>query len=87
MATETRSITGVDFASIPTKDLEESVAFYRDVLQLPLSVHRPERFFAEFETGNLTLNILESEKMGLGFEPNLNPLALHVEPSVASRLP
>ncbi|MDQ4041009.1 MAG: VOC family protein [Actinomycetota bacterium] len=31
-------ITGVDFVSVPTKDLDASVAFYGETLGLPRSV-------------------------------------------------
>ena len=34
---------------------------------------------AEFETGNLTLQMIESEAHGLEFHPNNHPIALHVE--------
>src|SRR4051812_17160487 len=47
-------VTGVDFVSIPTQDLERAVAFYGDTLGLERSVHRPEHGFAEFETGTVT---------------------------------
>jgi catechol 2,3-dioxygenase-like lactoylglutathione lyase family enzyme len=66
-------ITGTDFVAVPTTDLERSVAFFRDTLGLP------ERNFAEFETGNLTLNVLDPVKMGIGeFTPNRNHVSLHV---------
>ena len=66
-ATEARSIvTGVDFVSIPTSDLERAIAFYGETLGLHRSVHRPDRNFAEFETGTVTLNVLDPERMGIG---------------------
>ena len=61
----TRIITGVDFVGLPTHDLAAAVAFYGTTLGLPCSVYRPERNFAEFETGNLTLSIIDAERMGL----------------------
>lgn len=36
-------VTGVDYVSIPTRDLDRAVAFYGDTLGLPPSVHRPDR--------------------------------------------
>ena len=72
-------ITGTDFVMVPTGDLERSVAFYGDTLGLHRSVYMPERNFAEFETGNLTLNITDPVKMGIGeLSPNHNHIALHV---------
>ena len=86
-ATEAPTIvTGVDFVSVPTADLERAVAFYGTTLGLPRSVHRPERNFAEFETGDVTLTVMDPEKMGVGsFKPNANHLALHVEDVAAAR--
>jgi len=78
-------ITGVDFVGIPTHDLEKAVAFYGETLGLHRSVYMPERNFAEFETGNLTLNIMDAEKMGLQHIAFCNPLALHVDDVSATR--
>ena len=72
-------ITGVDFVGVPTHDLETAVAFYGDTLGLHRSAYRPDRHHAEFETGNLTINVMDAEKMGLEHVPFRNPLALHVD--------
>jgi predicted enzyme related to lactoylglutathione lyase len=72
-------VTGVDFVPIPTLDLERAVAFYGDTLGLRRSVYRPERNFAEFETGNLTLSVINAQQMGLGHHPVQTAIALHVE--------
>ena len=71
-------VTGVDFIGIPTHDLAAAVEFYGTTLGLRMSVHRPERHFAEFETGNLTLNIMDATAMGLPHETVRNAVALHV---------
>ena len=78
-------ITRVDFVGIPTLDVAQAVEFYGTTLGLPCSVHRPERNFAEFETGNLTLNVYNAEKMGLGHHPIKNAVALHVEDVATAR--
>jgi predicted enzyme related to lactoylglutathione lyase len=79
-------VTGVDFVSIPTRDLERSVAFYGETLGLERSAYRPDRNHAEFETGTVTLNVLDPERMGIGsFQPNANVLALHVADVEAAR--
>jgi predicted enzyme related to lactoylglutathione lyase len=72
-------ITGVDFVGVPTRDLEAAVAFYGETLGLERSAYRPDRHHAEFETGNLTINVMNAEKMGLEHVPFRNPLALHVD--------
>src|ERR1700753_2028794 len=79
-------VTGVDFVSLPTRDLERAVQFYGETLGLPRSVYMPERNFAEFETGAVTLNVLNPEKMGIGtVVPNQNFLALHVDDVAEAR--
>ncbi len=78
-------ITGVDFVMVPTQGFDEAVAFYGETLGLPRSVHRPDRGFAEFETGNLTLSVVDTARMGLEFHENRNAIALHVEDMAAAR--
>ena len=45
----------------------------------------PERHYAEFETGNLTLSVYDAEQMGLEHHVNPNPIALHVDDVAAAR--
>lgn len=79
-------VTGVDFVSVPTRDLETAVAFYGTTLGLRRSMYEPERNFAEFETGTVTLSVVNPEGMGIGaFQANPNHLALHVEDVAAAR--
>jgi predicted enzyme related to lactoylglutathione lyase len=71
-------VTGVDFVSVPTQDLERAVGFYGETLELPRS--------AEFETGTVTLSVVNPERMGIGpFKPNTNHVALHVEDVASAR--
>ena len=82
----TTIVTGVDFVSVPTQDLERAVAFYGEALGLPRSAYHPERNFAEFETGAVTLSVVDPERMGIGsFQPVASHLALHVEDVAAAR--
>ncbi len=78
-------VRGVDFVGLPTRDLPTAAAFYGETLGLPRSVYLEDRHYSEFETGNLTLSVYNSEKMGLGFAPNSNAVALHVEDVAAVR--
>jgi predicted enzyme related to lactoylglutathione lyase len=79
-------VTGVDFVSIPTQDLERAVAFYGETLGLHRSVYRPDRNVAEFETGTVTLSVIDPERMGIGsFQANASFVALHVEDVAAAR--
>ena len=79
------TITGVDFVGLPTHDLEAAVDFYGDTLGLPRAVYMPDRHFAEFETGNLTINLMDAEGMGLDHVVNRNPIALHVDDVATAR--
>jgi predicted enzyme related to lactoylglutathione lyase len=85
MTSGSQIVTGVDFVAVPTKDLDAAVEFYGTTLGLKRSVYLPERNFAEFETGTVTLSVIVSEKFGLGYHPNHNALALHVEDVHAAR--
>jgi len=78
-------IGGVDFVALPTHDVAASAAFYGDTLGLARSVYMPERNFAEFETGNLTLSIIDAEKMGIGHHPQPTAIALHVDDVLEAR--
>ena len=78
-------ISGVDFVAVPTHDLARAVNFYGETLGLRRSVYRPDRHFAEFETGNLTLNVMDAEAMGLQHQTSRNPIALHVADVEAAR--
>ena len=78
-------IPRVDFVGIPTRDLDRAVEFYGTTLGLPMSRHIPERNFAEFETGNLTLNLMNAEQMGLEHHTQRNAIALHVDDVAAAR--
>ena len=73
-------VTGVDFVSVPTQDLERAAEFYGGTLGLRRSMYKPQHNFAEFETGDVTLSVVDPVKMGIGeFKPNANHLALQVE--------
>jgi predicted enzyme related to lactoylglutathione lyase len=86
MSTATTPVTGVDFVGLPTQDLERSVRFYGETLGLRRSAYRPDRNFAEFETGTVTLSIIDPVKMGVGdFAPNRTHLALQVDDVEAAR--
>jgi predicted enzyme related to lactoylglutathione lyase len=79
-------VTGVDFVSVPTTDLARSTAFYGETLGLHCSVNMPERNFAEFDTGTVTLGVIDPVKMGVGeFSANKNAIALQVEDTHAAR--
>src|ERR1700753_3098627 len=79
------TVKGVDFVAFQTKDFDRALAFYGETLGLPRSVCVPDRGFAEFETGNLTLSIIDSAKMGMEHQASVGPVALHVDDVEQSR--
>jgi predicted enzyme related to lactoylglutathione lyase len=85
MSTNEELVHGVDFVPVPTHDLEAAVQFYGTTLGLRRSVYMPDRNFAEFETGNLTLSIIHAERMGLEHHASGNAIALHVDDVPAAR--
>jgi predicted enzyme related to lactoylglutathione lyase len=89
MATATSIVTGVDFVSVPTQNLGAAVDFYRDVLGLEQSkmwqMGGQEPLGAEFETGTVTIAVIDVAKLGIDFQPNKVPIAFHVEDVEAAR--
>jgi predicted enzyme related to lactoylglutathione lyase len=78
-------ISGVDFVSAPTRDLAAAMRFYGETLGMPRSMYIEGKPFAEFETGSLTIGVIEPEKMGLEYAPNRNHIALHVDDVASAR--
>ena len=85
MTTPTSVVTGVDFVSVPTRNFEAAMEFYGTVLGLPCSARYGRAPGAEFDTGSLTLQVIDSEAVGLEYRPNNHPIALHIEDVEAAR--
>jgi predicted enzyme related to lactoylglutathione lyase len=80
------TVTGVDYVGIPSNDLDTARAFYENVLGLEASaVWGKEAMGAEFETGTVTIALINCPALGIPFSPNPAPLALHVEDVAAAR--
>jgi catechol 2,3-dioxygenase-like lactoylglutathione lyase family enzyme len=71
----------VDFVSVPTRDVERAVAFYRDVLGLPQSAVTE----GEVEAPNVTLSFWNPERDGEEFVPNVAGFGLRVADVEAAR--
>jgi predicted enzyme related to lactoylglutathione lyase len=78
-------VTGVDFITVPTRDFDRAEEFYGGVLGLPCSARWGKMPAAEFETGTLTIAVLQSDAFGLEFQPHTHPIALHVDDVHAAR--
>jgi catechol 2,3-dioxygenase-like lactoylglutathione lyase family enzyme len=85
MATDTQLVTGTDFVTLATRDYEAAATFYGEVLGLPFGKRWGEMPAGEFETGNLTLALMQSDAFGVEFRANNHPIALHVDDFDAAR--
>jgi len=72
-------ITGTDFLVMHTKDFDTAVEFYGTTLGLPLSARYGDMPGVEFETGNLTIAVMQSDAFGMEYQTTTNPLALRVD--------
>jgi catechol 2,3-dioxygenase-like lactoylglutathione lyase family enzyme len=78
-------VTGTDFITVGTKDFDAAVEFYGGVLGLPESKRWGQMPGVEFETGNLTIAVMQSEAFGLEFRANNHPIELHVDDFESAR--
>jgi catechol 2,3-dioxygenase-like lactoylglutathione lyase family enzyme len=78
-------IAGTDFITVATKDFEAAAAFYRDVLGLEEGKRWGNMPAGEFETGNLTIALMQSDAFGLEFRPNNHPIELRVDDFEAAK--
>ena len=86
MSTATKLVTGVDFVGVPSNDLDTARAFYEDVLGLtPSAVWGKDAVGAEFETGTVTIALINCPALGIPFSPSPAPLALQVQDVAAAR--
>jgi predicted enzyme related to lactoylglutathione lyase len=79
------NITGVDFITVPTRDFEAADQFYGEVLGLERSKQWGSMPAREFETGSLTIAVMQSDAFGQEFKPHSSPVALQVDDVAAAR--
>ena len=85
MATPTSLISGVDFVTVFVKDYPAAVEFYGTTLGLEHSADYGRIPAGEFETGSLTLQVMDAASIGREFQPSGHPIALHVDDVEAAR--
>ena len=78
-------VEGADFATIFVNDFPRAKEFYGGTLGLEHSDDYGRIPGGEFETGNLTLQVLDSASVGRKFAPNGSPIALQVDDVAAAR--
>jgi catechol 2,3-dioxygenase-like lactoylglutathione lyase family enzyme len=79
------NVTGVDFIALPTRDFDRASEFYVDVLGLERSKRWGNMPAGEFETGSLTIAVMQSDAFGLEFQTHSHPVALHVDDVAVAR--
>jgi len=79
------SVSGVDFITVFVKDYPAAQRFYRDLLGLEHSVDYKKIPAGEYETGNVTLQVMDAASIGQEFSPRRQPIALHVDDVEAAR--
>jgi len=80
------TVTGTDFVARFVRDFDAAAAFYGDTLGLECSARYDRIPGGEWETGNLTIQILDAAAIGNEFTPSGHPIALHVDDVHAARL-
>jgi len=78
-------VTGTDFVTQPVQDYEAASKFYGGTLGLEFSKRWGKMPAGEFETGSLTIALMQPEAFGMQFRPSTSAIALHVEDVEAAR--
>lgn len=85
MTTKTQLINGVDFIAVPTRDYEAASKFYGETLGLPFGKQWGDMPAGEFETGSLTIAVMQSDAFGMEFAPHTHPVEFHVDDFEAAK--
>jgi catechol 2,3-dioxygenase-like lactoylglutathione lyase family enzyme len=85
MSTSTSLVTGVDFVTVPAKDIDESTSFYENTLGLPFVKQWGDMPAKEYQAGNLTLAVIDPTAFGRDFQAHALPIALQVDDVPAAR--
>jgi predicted enzyme related to lactoylglutathione lyase len=85
MSSQTPLISGTDFITVATRDYDAAADFYGNVLGLAFSKRWGSMPAGEFETGNLTIAVMQSDAFGVEFQANNHPIEFHVDDVAAAR--
>jgi predicted enzyme related to lactoylglutathione lyase len=72
-----------DFVGVSVADMPRAKAFYADTLGIPSP--KLDDAWPEFETGNVSLYLIDPTRMGRGFAPNTSQVVLRVADVAESR--
>ena len=83
--TNTPLVAGTDFITQPVRDYEKAAKFYGETLGLEFSKRWGTMPAGEFETGSLTIALMEPAAFGMRPGPSATAIALHVDDVAAAR--
>jgi predicted enzyme related to lactoylglutathione lyase len=72
-----------DFVSVPVQDMERAKRFYSETLGIPSP--NLDEAWPEFETGNVSLYLVDPTRIGEEFTPHRAHIALRVPDVAAAR--
>jgi predicted enzyme related to lactoylglutathione lyase len=77
------AVERADFVSVPVQDMERAKRFYSETL----GIHSPnlDEGWPEFETGNVSLYLVDPAQIGEEFRPHGSHIALRVADVAAAR--
>jgi predicted enzyme related to lactoylglutathione lyase len=77
------AVERTDFVSVPVQDMERAKRFYAETL----GIHSPDldAGWPEFETGNVSLYLVDPTAIGAEFAPHRSHIALRVPDVAAAR--
>jgi predicted enzyme related to lactoylglutathione lyase len=78
-------IKKTDFVYVPVTSFEKAEQFYSGILGLPCASRYKNDIGGEFETGSLTIQVIDSAKIGREFAPSKGAIALHVDDVESAR--
>jgi predicted enzyme related to lactoylglutathione lyase len=78
-------VSGVDFIAIQTRDHDAAAKFYGETLALPFVKQWGKMPATEYQAGNLTLAVMQSDAFGVEFAPSTAMIALQVDDVAATR--
>ena len=78
-------VVGTDFITQPVRDYGKAAQFYGETLGLKFSKRWGRMPAGEFETGSLTIAVMEPDAFGMKSGPSASAIALHVEDVQAAR--
>jgi catechol 2,3-dioxygenase-like lactoylglutathione lyase family enzyme len=78
-------VRGTDFVFVPVTSFERAERFYGGVLGLECSARYRNEIGGEFETGTLSIQVIDVAKIGQEFRPAGGAIALRVDDVASAR--